>query len=319
MPQKGHYTACVCVLFDQPVEIDDVIRSLRNFDLVGRSEDPDPEAWMFGGPSVAIAYRPEVNGLVVVDAVNQPWPDNMGDPKNAAQLFGAWSMGFFGPFTFPDALSRSTQQSWVWPGGKEVAEKQTAFVRIRVGYAFGTPDDAPLQLIPDNYNAAEELRFATNVAGALLEMSGAICYFNPSGEVLRDSSTLDDALRYADSEGIPPLDAWCNVRLANAADDWLVMDTCGNQQLDIPDIELGFKRDKGYDLTQVDGFLRNITEYLLANGEVIKDGDTMDGLGTSWTFHKRKTGILMPPRPTLRAFPQDGNDVPAELMNEREE
>ena len=302
MPQKGHYAAGVCVLFEQAVDIEDVIASLREFDLVGRAEDPEPGAWMFGGPSVAIAYKPEANGLVVVDAVNHPWPDSMGDPKKAPMIFGAWSMGHFGPFTFPDGLSRATQQSWVWADGKSVAEKQKSFVRIRVGYAFGdVPDDTPL--LPEEYDAADELQFITKVAAALLDMPGAICLFNPNGELLRDSATLADALSYAEENELPALDAWCNVRLANASDGWLVMDTIGNQQLDLPDIEVCLHKDKGYDLSGVDGFLRDVTHYLLENGEVIQPGDTMDGVGTTWRFVHRKNGILMPPRPTLRAFP----------------
>jgi len=318
MPQKGHYTACVAVLFERAPHIDEVVRALRSFDVVGRSGETDPEAWMFGGPSVAIAYRPEVNGLVVVDVVDRPWPDAMGNPKDDRQLFGAWMMGHLGPFTFPDALSRAASQSWTWPDGKTVPENHAAFVRIRAGYAFGE-DTEEKSLLPDGYDATDELRFVTNVAAAVLDVSGAICCFNPNGETLRDASALADALQYAEAEGIPPLDAWCNVRVAPGGESWLVMDTIGNQQLDIPDIELDMAREKGYDLTQVDGFLRSITEYLLEKGDVIADGDTMDGVGTTWTFVKRKTGILMPPRPTLRAFPQDGTTPPAELMNERQE
>ncbi len=318
MPHKGHYTAGVCVLFDQSVDIQDVIRALRDFDLVGRAEDPDPEKWMFGGPSVAIGYRPEVNGLVVVDAVNHPWPDNMGDPKSGQQLFGAWMLGHLGPFTFPDGLSRATEQSWIWPEGKAAAEQHSSFVRIRAGYAFGdVSDETPL--LPDEYDAKAELLFVTRVAAAVLEMPGALCYYNPNGEVLRDSVALADAMKYAEDNDTPPLDAWCNVRLANAENGWLIMDTVGNQQLDLPDIEVCLLREKGYDLSQIDGFLRNVTEYLLENGEVIANGDTMEGLGVQWKFHKRKTGILMPPRPTLRGFPEDRTEPPAELMAEREE
>jgi hypothetical protein len=64
--------------------------------------------------------------------------------------------------------------------------------------------------------------------------------------------------------------------------------------------------------------LRNITEYLLENGEVIKDGDTMEGVGVRWKFHHRKTSLMMPPRRTLRAFPEDGHEPPAILVVERE-
>lgn len=46
-----------------------------------------------GGGSVTLSFRPEVNGQVLVDTVDQPWPDSMGDPQKDPMIFGAWSMG----------------------------------------------------------------------------------------------------------------------------------------------------------------------------------------------------------------------------------
>lgn len=93
------------MLFERPVPLDALADALREFEVVNRSDEVTD--WAFGGSSLSLAFRPEVNGYVSVDTVDRPWPDHMGDPKTDPMLFGAWSMGHFGPFTFPNGLSRA--------------------------------------------------------------------------------------------------------------------------------------------------------------------------------------------------------------------
>src|SRR5262249_44266962 len=109
-----------------------------------------------------------------------------------------------------------------------------------------------------------------------------------------------------------PLDLWCNVRLFNADADWSLMDTVGNHQLDLPDVEACFTR--GYDCGQADRFLRNVSWYLWQNGEVIKDGHTMDGPGEGrWQARNHENGLAEPPRRVLSWLPLDGTHAPDNL------
>jgi len=318
MPIKGRFTAGACVLFERPVSLEQLNAALAGFDVVNTK--PDVTEWALGGPSVTLAFRPNVNGLVVVDTVDRPWPDHMGDPKNETKLFGAWSMGHFGPFAFPGGLKRAAQQSWGWEDGKTAPERHSAFVRILASYVLGpVSGDAPI--FPPEYDPLEELNFVTLVALTVAQLPGAVCYFNPNGESLRDAATVENSLQFAEQNELPPLDVWCNVRLFNVGEGWLVMDTVGNGQLglpDLPDLEVCVQGGKNYNLQDVDAFLRNTTLYLLQNGEVIKDGDTLDGpFNVKWRARVRKMSLIDPPRRMLRLFPEDGTQPPAVLMQDR--
>jgi len=100
------------------------------------------------------------------------------------------------------------------------------------------------------------------------------------------------------------------------------MDTVGNGQLglpDLPDLEVCVKKNKNYNLQEIDAFLRNTTLYVWRQGEIFQDGDTIDGPGrVRWRARVRKQGLLTPPRRTLRFFPEDGTKPPAVLFKDRE-
>jgi hypothetical protein len=306
---KGFVTQTACVLLKKMITPQQLELALASFPVQGRRQGA--ESWVFGGSSVTMAFRPEVNGYVMVDLVDQVWPDHMGDPKKDPMLFGAWSMGFFGPFTFPGGLERASQQCWAWEPGKTVANHHKGFIRLRSSYVFGAAEDAPV--MPPNYDPIPELEFVTNVALTLVELPESLCYFNPNGEVLRDRDGLRESLEYAQSAKLLPLDIWSNIRLFNIDSDWLLMDTVGNSQLDLLDIEACFSRD--YDCSEVDRFLRNVSWYLLQKGEVIKDGDTMDGPGgIRWQAKNHEDGLVKPPRRVLSWLPLDDAKVPEKLL-----
>jgi hypothetical protein len=318
MPIKGMFTAGACVLFERPVSLEALADALGEFEIVNRSEAG--EHWAFGGPSVSLAFRPDINGYVALDTVDQPWPDHMGDPKTDPMLFGAWSMGHFGPFAFPNGLTRAAQHSWGWPEGKTIPKRHSAFVRIRASYVFGGVPDTT-SIFPDAYDSLAELEFVTKVALAVLQLPGALCYFNPNGETLRTATSLRESLEFAEERNVPALDAYCNVRLFNVDDGWLVMDTVGNGQLglpDLPDLEACMHKQKKYNLQEIDPFLRNTTLYVLRQGEVFHDGDTIDGPGGGrWRARIRRCGLIEPPRRTLRFFPDDGTEPPEALFRDR--
>jgi hypothetical protein len=222
-------------------------------------------------------------------------------------------MGHFGPFAYPGGLSRAAQQCWAWEPGKAIPDRHTAFIRIRSSYGFGAADDDPI--MPQDYESLPELEFVTKLAAALLDLPSALCYFNPNGEILRDQDGLRESLNYGWAHELPPLDVWSNIRLFNVNAEWSLMDTVGNAQLDIPDAEACFHAES-YDFSDVDNFLRNVSLYVLRNGEVINSGDTMDGPGgIRWQATQFDNGICDPPRRVLRWLPTDGRSVPPEIRD----
>jgi hypothetical protein len=181
---KGFFTQGVSLLTNGQTTIDSVKSALRQqgFEIV--RESPAQENWVFGGLTVVVAFLPAVNGYAALDIVNQPWPDSMGDLQSDSMTFAAWSMGHFGPFTFPGSLARARQHAWAWQPGQTISSGHRGFIRLRISYVFGAKEDAPV--IPANYDPVAEMMFLSRAVIALLKAPDVICYFNPNGEVLRD-------------------------------------------------------------------------------------------------------------------------------------
>ena len=313
---KGLFTQGMCVLLREPVTIDELRDCLKGFELVGRHESIDDDD---APETLVMSYRPEVRGHLLVTPSTGLWPDDMGDPDESPERFVAWSLGQFGPLAFPGCLERAAEQSWGWEDGSDVVKEHTAHVRFLISYVLGSEededDDEDVPLVPDDYDAMDEMKFLTKAVTATLELPKAICYFNPGGEVLRDETGLRQGLNYAWNHDLPPLDMWTNVRLFRASESWSLMDTVGNGQLDMPDLEAIYDSDR-YEPSDVERFLRNASLYLLNTHEDVDDGDTADGPGeVTWSAMECEDALSDPPRSTIRWIPKDGSEPPDELLD----
>lgn len=317
---KGLFTQGMCVLLKEPLAVEKLEEILSGFTLLGRHESmEDIEA----PETLVYEFDPDSNGHLLVTPSNRPWPDDMGDPDESPERFVAWSLGQFGPLAYPGCLKRAGEQSWGWEEGGEQIHDHRAHVRLLVSYVFGpedpeeASDDVPL--VPEDYEAIKELDFLMKAVAAILETDQAICYFNPGGEVLRDENTLRRGLNYAWSHELPPLDMWTNVRLFRATETWSLMDTVGNGQFDLPDLEAVFESSK-FEPGEVESFLRSASLYMLHNEDDVEEGDTADGPDdTSWVAMECNDSLSDPPRETIRWIPQNGADPPEELMERGEE
>jgi len=301
---KGFFTQGVSLLTNGQTTIADVKSALlqQGFDIV--KETSAQESWAFGGPSVIVAFVPDVNGYVRVDVVNQPWPDAMGDPKSDATIFAAWSMGHFGPFAFPGSLARAQQHAWAWEPGRSVPEGHRGFVRVRASYVFGCTKDAPV--FPKDYNCVAEMTFLSRAVLAIFNAPGVICYFNPNGEVLRDYPSFREVWDACSEQQQLPLPLWANIRFFNLSENLRLMDTVGNGQLEIRDVEAIFPTAK-YEPGEIDYYLRNVTHYLLGLDQEMQTGEAIDGPGDSnlsWTIELLEQGVNEPPRRVLRLLPK---------------
>lgn len=173
---------------------------------------------------------------------------------------------------------------------------------------------ADMPLMPAEYDAVAELQFLMRVTSPLMELPGALCYFNPGGEVLRDASGLRQGLNDAWQKDVPPLDMWTNVRLYQAAEDWSLMDTIGNGQFDLPDMEAIFVSDS-FEPPVIEEFLRALSAFSLREDNDFEDGDTADGPGgVVWRALECDEGLTDPPRPTIRWIAETDDEPPAELL-----
>ena len=312
---KGLFTQGMCVLLREPLTIDELETCLQGLEILGRHDSVDDDD---APETLVLGYRREVNGHLLVTPSMGLWPDDMGDPDESPERFVAWSLGQFGPLAFPGCLERASEQSWGWEEGANEVKEHTAHVRFLISYVLGTEDadldDEDVPLVPDDYNPLDEMNFLTKAITPILELSQAICYFNPGGEVLRDENGLRQGLNYAWNHDLPPLDMWTNVRLFRASETWSLMDTVGNGQLDVPDLEAVYDSDR-YDPSDVERFLRNASLYMLNSKDDVEDGDTADGPGeVCWSAMLCEDALSDPPRPTVRWIPDDGSDPPEELL-----
>ena len=310
---KGMFTQGVVILTERPVALDELRPLLPEYPIL-RTIEASGE-WVFGGPTAVVAYRRDVNGLVAIDTLDRQWPDGMGDTKNEAMLFGAWAMGQFGPYTYPQGLLRATQQAWAWPDAKTIVPRHCGFLRLRTSYVFGTGLDA--KVLPPNYDPRHELDFLVDLAQCLLRHPAALCYFNPSGEVVASSKMVEDSVEFHRQHDLPRFDLWSNVRLFNLTADWLMMDTVGCWQLDMPDHEAAFPKEK-FAPNDVAKFLRNAALYVLRKEREIKDNDTMDGPGDMrWQAVRFADPISDPPREVFCWIPLGSQSIPEQVTNRK--
>jgi hypothetical protein len=301
---KGFFTQGVCLLTNGQTTVDSIKSALRQQRFEIAKESPAQENWAFGGSMLVVDFLPEVNGYAAVDLVNQPWPDSMGDPKSDSMTFAAWSMGHFGPFAFPGSLARARQHPWAWQPAQSVAESHRGFIRVRISYVFGANKDAPV--MPAAYDPVAEMMFLSQAALALLKAPGVICYFNPNGEVLRDYDSFRQVWDACTEQQKMPLPLWMNIRFYNLSEKLGFMDTVGNGQLEIRDVEAAFPSAK-YNPGDIDYYLRNVTHYLLGLDREMRSGEEIDGPGESnlsWTMEVLDQGVIEPPRRVLRLFPK---------------
>jgi hypothetical protein len=274
---------------------------------------------MAGTNEWAIPMRPEANGVVLVDTMEQPWPDHMGDPEKEMGLFGSWSMGSFGPHTWPGCLERAAH--FARAQGREFAAEAAAchrgFVRVRSSYVLGADDKA--KVVPEDWDPAAELEFVNKVALAVAKVDGALCYFNPGGETLHTAAGAEELIAEMMQQEVPPLPVWSEARVSNVEEvaGWMMVDTVGMQQVGAQDME-GFFPARKYDLSEVVNFLRNCAAYLMESGPVIKDGETADGPGGRWQAMHVEDSYLPTPREVLRWWPESLS-LPAVLRRKKRE
>lgn len=303
------FVQSACLLTARPLALADLQPALKGFDVLGASEAQPDTHWAIGAPALVIAMKAHPRGRILVDAIGERWPDSMGRPDDQI-LTRAWGMGGFGPGVMPGCLERAGTQAWAWKKAGDAVRGHQGFIRIRL--AYGPEEDQPA--VPEDRDPVAELMAVTRIAAKLLEVDGVRCYFNPNGESLRPAGFVWQALDYFESEKELPLDVWANVRAGKLDPEgkWTLMDSVGLGQLGLPDVEVCFPADAAK-LETVDGWVRDVMAYLADAGDVIGDGDAVDGPdGETWKALKLSEGFSPPSRGTTRFLPPV-DDIPEHL------
>lgn len=298
-----------CLLTARPLSLADLQPALKSFDVLGATEGQPDEHWAIGAPTLVLSMDGHPRGRVLIDAVGERWPDTMGRPDDQL-LTRTWGMGGFGPLVMPGCLERAGTQAWAWRKAGDAVRGHQGFVRIRLAYS---PEEGAPPL-PEDRDRATELLAITRIAAKLLEVDGVRCYFDPNGESLRPAGFVWQALDYYDSEKELPLDVWTNVRVGklDPQGEWMLMDCVGMHQLRLPDVEACFPAGVA-ELEAIDTWVRDVMAYLADAGDVIGDGDEVDGPdGRTWRAMKVEEGFSPPSRATIRFLPPV-DDIPSHL------
>jgi len=265
-----------------------------------------------------VPFAPERNGFVLIDVVERHWPDDLGMAEEDPDLAAAWRIGHFGPGTWHGCLQRAAQHSWAWKAGASAAVRHTAFLRIRLTYLLGVPGAVHRPYLASD--PLTELLFLSRLAGSLLTVRGALGCFQPAGESLRGAAFLEERLQLHRHGGPPPLDLWTNIRYQPVDETaWVLMDTVGMSQFDLPDIEAAFPQTKEerYPPLEVEAFLRNAALRLVRTrqeaGALPEMPDLPGPGGIPWRVQRFAEGFASPPRPTLRFVPRTLPRPPAVL------
>jgi hypothetical protein len=206
----------------------------------------------------------------------------------------------------PGNLERAIQQSVALEEPDVVAGRHRGFVRLRTSYAIGKGADAPV--MPEDWDPMTELLAIVGASRAVLELPGALAYFDPNAELLIPREEIDSALEHAEKTQLPPLDLFTHVRFFRIDEQWSIMDTLGMDRFFLPDLELAFTN--AVEPSKAARWLRNLQLYLLKNGPVIEDGHSVDGLEGKLRAARRDHGLVEPPRPVIRLMPAD-KELPA--------
>jgi hypothetical protein len=312
MAKKDFFTACACVLFDRDPGLDPVAVALTaaGHEVALRLEAH--EHWQFSGPSLFVAFRPEVFGYARIDLIDRPWPDDLcqNDPDSTAS---GWELiGAFGPAAFPGCLARAARQHWKWPESATIPARHQAFVRVRLSYMSG--GDVKQRRIPADYDPIAELVFVARLTAAVAQAPGAIAYFNPNGEVLLPPDRLATSLALASKMDLPPVDLLAGVRFFDFRPDWVVMDIVGNSQFSHPENPRPM-HDFEVCVPKLQLALQSTAALLVySTTQLVRNGPIDSPSGQSGSAVVRRFGLVTPPRPTVRFFQGGGDPPPPEQL-----
>lgn len=300
---RGFFTQSAVVLFERLPPFARLERALASH-APRRRRNRSP-SWIGGAKELVVTFDAARKGSIVVDLVEDRWPDTMGDPETDPMLFGAWTLGAFGPLVYPKCLERACQQAVAFPGAAEVVARHEAFVRLRTTYVLGAGDDATV--VPEDHAPLEELEAMVEIASRLLATKGGLAYFDPNAEVVLRPAEVWASRAAAKEQGLPPLDLYAHVRLYGLGGGFALMDSVGMDRFFLPDVEVAVAPD--VDPNEAARFIRSLSLDHLERGSPIPDSHTVDGPRGRYRAHHRAQSLAEPPRRTVR-FALEGAPVP---------
>lgn len=244
---------------DGDVLLGELQKRCSNVDRLGSKED----LYLYAFPDLAI----DVKGRRVPVQVFLAYPDK--DKRS-------------------DGVDEALQQSWNWPGAKEVVDNCHASLLLTDMMARWLEPKTKLDL------------FQKALDSVLAVAPCKAIHWVPSQQVINPLAYL----QARQSDGYHPLQFALNVRFYNISGNnrnEMLMDTIGLGTLGLPDLQCHF-----FDLdpNQVAHVLYNSAHYIFDNGDVIDDGNTIQGIkpNDKWRC-QHEMALVKPEREVLDLDP----------------
>ena len=152
--------------------------------------------------------------------------------------------------------------AWYWPEASELMRKQTAHIIISI---LPNPNSS-LTLI-------DKAILLSKVTAAILYNTNSIGVYWGSGTVVNSKDVFIQKISDISRDNLP-FELWIDLRLQRTKNDSFQFFTTGMKSFGHKEIEI---RDSKMEGNEIFNFIHNIIGYLLENGPVIKDGDTIGG------------------------------------------
>jgi len=72
------FTQSCYLLTSRPLSLAELEPALRKFDLLGQTEAQKDAHWAIGSAAWVVALPGEPRGRIIIDAIPERWPDQMG-------------------------------------------------------------------------------------------------------------------------------------------------------------------------------------------------------------------------------------------------
>jgi hypothetical protein len=195
------------------------------------------------------------------------------------------SPAIFNVENVPDYAS-SFRQSWSWRTAKDLVQTCSNIIKVSDEYNY-------------KVNYRDRVLVMRNVIRALVECTACNAVnFQMTQQFVKPESYLSSFNEPAPDR----LFGFINVRFFKIHDsDDMLMDTIGLNSIGLEDLQCSFKKYNPKDISNV---LYNTAYYLFDNGNVIMDGDTIQGVKRTdrWTCRRAKS-LVAPKRTVIDIAP----------------
>jgi hypothetical protein len=181
----------------------------------------------------------------------------------------------------PGTLTAAVQQSHTFPGAEAALMDTRATVMVT-------------DYLSSGLHPVERLDLFQRALLGVLDVIDCVALHWCSSERIVDPTAYRDAAASEDPTSLffaGPL----NVRMFNVADRWdgeVLMDTMGLGALGLPDLQCHFRE---LDPNSVARVLYNTGWYVFTHGDVLEDGQTVEGIGPESSWHCQREDALVAP------------------------